>query len=168
MRLYLGFIIAGLFTGSIYGLAAMGVVLKYKTTGVFNFAYGAISMICAYAYWQFHDSWGITAWAAIPLLLVVELVIGVLFEQLFRPLAGLSAEIPIVVSLALLALLQAVAILVWKGQAKGLQPVIPRSSFHLANIVYVGYDQRRILVIALLAGAFRWWLRRHKRFGTAT
>jgi branched-chain amino acid transport system permease protein len=166
---YLGFVVAGLFTGSIYGLAAMGVVLKYKTTGVFNFAYGAIAMICAYTYWQIHDSWHLTAWIAIPvLLLVVAPVIGILFEQLFRPLAGLSAEIPIVVSLALLALLQAIAVLVWKGQAKGLQPVIPRTSFHLGNIVYVGYDQLGMLVIALLAGAMLWYLLRHTRFGTAT
>ncbi|MHB8680629.1 MAG: ABC transporter permease [Acidimicrobiales bacterium] len=169
MSAYWPFVVIGLFTGSIYGLTAMGVVLTYKTTGVFNFAYGAIAMFCGYAYWQLHDSWGISAWISIPvLLLVVAPVIGLVFEQLFRPLAGLSAEIPIVVSLAMLALLQAVAVLVWKGQAKGLQPVIPRTSFRLGHSLYVGYDQLGTLAIALLAGGFLWWLLRHTRFGTAT
>ena len=41
------FIVIGLFSGSIYALAAMGVVLTYKTVGVFNFAYGAVAMFCA-------------------------------------------------------------------------------------------------------------------------
>ncbi len=36
-------------------LAAMGMVLTYKTVGVFNFAYGAIAMFCAFTYWQLHD-----------------------------------------------------------------------------------------------------------------
>ncbi|MDQ1515201.1 MAG: hypothetical protein QOE80_1031, partial [Actinomycetota bacterium] len=35
------FVIAGLTTGSLYGLAAMGLVLTYKTSGIFNFAHGA-------------------------------------------------------------------------------------------------------------------------------
>ncbi|HUY64277.1 MAG TPA: ABC transporter permease [Acidimicrobiales bacterium] len=168
MSVYWPFIIIGLFTGSIYGLAAMGVVLTYKTTGVFNFAYGGIAMVCGYAYWQFHDVWHLTAWIAIPLLmLVVAPVIGLVFEQLFRPLAGLSAEIPIVVSLAMLALLQAVAVLFWKGTSHGLQPVIPRSTFRFGHL-YVGYDQLGTLTCALAAAAFLWWLLRHTRFGTAT
>ena len=38
----LPFIIAGLTTGSVYALAGVGLVLTYKTSGVFNFAHGAL------------------------------------------------------------------------------------------------------------------------------
>ncbi|MBV9486394.1 MAG: hypothetical protein JO246_10085, partial [Frankiaceae bacterium] len=48
----LQFIVLGLFAGSIYALASLGIVLTYKTTGVFNFAYGGIAMFCAYVFWQ--------------------------------------------------------------------------------------------------------------------
>ena len=169
MSTYWPLIVIGLFTGSIYALGAMGLVLTYKTTGVFNFAYGAVAMFCGYAYWQLHDSWGIGAWIALPvLLLVVAPLIGLVFETLFRPLAGASAEVPLVVSLALLAALQALAVIIWKGQERGLQPVIPRSSFHLASHLYVGYDQLGTLVLALLMGGGLWLLLRHTRFGTAT
>src|SRR5579883_1640809 len=113
MSAYFPFIVIGVFTGSIYGLAAMGLVLTYKTTGVFNFAYGAIAMICGFVYWQLHDSWHWSAWIALPVLLVVVApLVGVVFEALFRPLAGLSAEVPIVVSIAMLAMLQAIVIIV--------------------------------------------------------
>ena len=40
---YLPFIFSGLVTGGIYGLAGTGLVLTYKTSGVFNFAYGALA-----------------------------------------------------------------------------------------------------------------------------
>lgn len=169
MSAYWPFVVIGLFVGGIYGLGALGLVLTYKTTGVFNFAYGAIAMFCGYAYWQFHDQWGITAWFALPLLLlVVAPLIGVVFEALFRPLAGMSAEVPIVVSLALLAVLQALSVVFWKGQEQGLQPVIPRSSFRLAAHLYVGYDQLGTFAVALLMAGGLWWLLRHTRFGTAT
>lgn len=161
-------VVIGLFTGSIYGLGALGMVLTYKTTGVFNFAYGAVAMFCAYVYWQLHDSWHITAWISLPVLLVVVApVVGLVFEALFRPIAGLSAEIPLVVSLALLAFFEQAATLIWGGQAQGFQTVIPTSTFKLGSL-YVGWDQLGTLMIAILMGVGLWWLLRHTRFGTAT
>ena len=43
---------------SIFALAASGLVLTYTTTGIFNFAHGAIGMLGAFAYWQLHVDWG--------------------------------------------------------------------------------------------------------------
>ena len=48
----LPFIINGLVTGSVYGLVAMGLVLTYKTTGVFNFAHGAVATGAAYLFFE--------------------------------------------------------------------------------------------------------------------
>ena len=39
---FLPFIVIGVTTGAVYGLAGVGLVLTYKTSGIFNFAYGAI------------------------------------------------------------------------------------------------------------------------------
>ena len=48
----LPFIVIGLTAGSVYGLAGTGLVLTYKTSGVFNFAYGAIAAVAAFVfYW---------------------------------------------------------------------------------------------------------------------
>lgn len=161
-------VVIGLFTGSIYGLGALGLVLTYKTTGVFNFAFGGVAMFCAFVYWQVHDSWHWSAWISVPLLLlVVAPLIGLMFELLFRPLSGLAAEVPIVVSLALLAFAEVGATLIWGGQERGFQTIIPTSSFKVGSF-YVGWDQLGTLIIALMAGGFLWWLLRHTRFGTAT
>jgi len=163
------FIVIGVFTGSIYGLAAMGVVLTYKTTGIFNFAYGAVAMFSAFTYWQLHDSWHVTAWVALPvLLLVVAPLFGIAFEGLFRFFSGASAEIPMVATLAVLSVLQVTAVLIWGGQARQLQSIFPRSTFLLGGNLHVGWDQLATLLVSLAMGGALWFLLRHTRFGTAT
>lgn len=168
MSAYWPFIVIGIFTGGLYGLAAMGMVLTYKTVGVFNFAYGAIAMFCAFTYWQLHDQWGISAWAAMPILfLVVAPVIGVVLEALFRPLSGAAIEVVIVVSLGVLAALSAAASLIWP-QDEHLQAIFPISTFRLGSTLHVGYDQLGTLLISLSMAAVLWGLLRHTRFGTQT
>ena len=47
----LPFVVIGLTAGSVYGLAGTGLVLTYKTSGVFNFAYGAIAAVAAFVFY---------------------------------------------------------------------------------------------------------------------
>ncbi len=163
------FLVLGIFSGSVYGLAAMGVVLTYKTAGVFNFAYGAVAMFCAYTYWQLHDAWHLPAPVALPLLLlVVAPLLGLLLERLFSPLAGLSAEVQIVASLAVLAALEALAPILFGTQDRALRDIFPRSTVLVGNRLHVGEDQLAMLLITLASGAALWWLLRRTRFGTAT
>lgn len=55
----LPFIVAGLMTGSIYALAAVGLVLTYKTSGIFNFAYGALASVSAFLFYFLHVQRGL-------------------------------------------------------------------------------------------------------------
>ena len=168
MSAYWPFVVIGIFGGGLYGLAAMGMVLTYKTVGVFNFAYGAIAMFCAFTYWQLHDVWGLTAWVSMPILfLVVAPAIGVILEALFRPLSGAAIEVVIVVSLGVLAALSAAASLIWP-QDEHLQPIFPTSTFVLGSRLHVGYDQLGTLLVSLSMAALLWALLRRTRFGTST
>ena len=74
MDKFLIFTITGLSTAAIYAVAASGLVLTYTTTGIFNFAHGAIGMICAFAYWQVHFDWGWSTWLS--LVVVIGLSLG--------------------------------------------------------------------------------------------
>ena len=65
MSAYLPFIVLGLVTGSVYALAAMGLVVTYTTSGVFNFAHGAIGMIVAYAFVALREDAGVPTAAAL-------------------------------------------------------------------------------------------------------
>ena len=52
MQDFLNFTIIGVITGAIYAVAASGLVVTYTTSGIFNFAHGAIGMVMAFLYWQ--------------------------------------------------------------------------------------------------------------------
>jgi branched-subunit amino acid ABC-type transport system permease component len=73
----LPFVITGLVTGSLYGLAALGLVLTYRTSGVFNFGQGAIAAGAAFMFYTLHVTHHL-AWpvAAALTLLAFAVVVG--------------------------------------------------------------------------------------------
>ena len=54
MTSVLPFLIIGVVSGSIYGMAAVGLVLSYRTSGIFNFAHGALATLAAYVFYWLH------------------------------------------------------------------------------------------------------------------
>ena len=80
---YVPYLIFGISLGSVYGLAAMGLVLTYKTSGLFNIAQGAISAAGAYAFYELRDDAGLS-WpvAALLVLLIFGLGLGFLLERM--------------------------------------------------------------------------------------
>ena len=76
MSEFLSFTIAGIVTGSVYSVAATGLVVTYTTSGIFNIAHGAIGMVMAFLYWQLRVDWGVPAPVA---LILVVFVLAPLF-----------------------------------------------------------------------------------------
>ena len=54
MDKFLSLLVSGGVTGVIFSILAMGLVLTYATTGIFNFAHGAIAFVTAYVYYELH------------------------------------------------------------------------------------------------------------------
>jgi len=54
----LPFIVIGITTGAVYGLAGVGLVLTYKTSGIFNFAYGAVAALAVFVFYWLHTEHG--------------------------------------------------------------------------------------------------------------
>ena len=52
MTTFLALTVVGIVVGCIYALTATGLVVTYITSGIFNFAHGAVGMIAAFAYWN--------------------------------------------------------------------------------------------------------------------
>jgi branched-chain amino acid transport system permease protein len=112
---FVSFVVAGVVTGSIYAVTASGLVVTYKSTGVFNFAHGAVGMVMAYLYWQLWQGWG---WNPVLSLAVVLLVVAPLFalaveRVLMRPLYGAALSTMIVVTLGLFLVLYGLVSTVW-------------------------------------------------------
>jgi branched-chain amino acid transport system permease protein len=166
----LTYVVAGVFAGASYALASMGIVLTYKTTGVFNFAYGAVAMFCAYTFWQFRDVWGLNQWISLPLiLLVVAPVLGLILEVVFRPLAAAAVEVQIVVALGALSffvtLVQVPAL--WGGVETNLNPIFPHGHFRLDGVLIQDDGLGSLaLTVGLAVGLYL--LLQRTRLGVAT
>jgi branched-chain amino acid transport system permease protein len=112
---FVSFVVAGLVTGSIYAVTASGLVVTYKSTGVFNFAHGAVGMLMAYLYWQLWQGWG---WNPVLSLVIVLFVIAPVFalvveRLLMRPLYGAALSTMIVVTLGLFLVLYGLVATIW-------------------------------------------------------
>ena len=59
MQDFLAYTVLGICLGSVYAIAATGLVVTYSTSGVFNLAHGAVATFCALIYWQLRWDWGV-------------------------------------------------------------------------------------------------------------
>lgn len=151
MENYLPFVIIGLTTGSLYGIAALGLVLTYRTSGVFNFAQGAVGMVMAFVFYSLTVELGLPVAVAIPLVVVVGApLFGLVLDRvLLRRLAEASSTTLIVVPLGLLVALQGLAMAVWGATPRYLPSFLPTETFSIGT-VNVGYDQVIIVGIAVV------------------
>lgn len=115
MSEFFTFLIAGIVTGAIYAVTATGLVVTYNTTGVFNFAHGAVGMILAFLFWQLWQGWGLPALVALALVLLVAApLLGWAVERLMmRNIHGASTGTALVVTIGLLLFLYGLANTLW-------------------------------------------------------
>ncbi|HWJ62154.1 MAG TPA: ABC transporter permease [Acidimicrobiales bacterium] len=101
---FLTFTIIGLVTGSLYAIAASGLVVTYTTSGIFNFAQGATGMFAAFVYWKLRVDLGWPAPIALAaVLLVIAPVFGAVVEKvIIRGLWNVSEVTKLIVSVSLL------------------------------------------------------------------
>ncbi|MGQ0625099.1 MAG: branched-chain amino acid ABC transporter permease [Sporichthyaceae bacterium] len=116
MTQFLNYLVPGIADGSVYALAALGLVLTYKTSGVFNFAHGALAATAAYVFYHFNNDpqgapgvkgynldWPI---AMLLSLLIVGVLGGLLLERLATLLSSAPTVTTVVATVGLLVLLQ--------------------------------------------------------------
>ncbi|HKN37644.1 MAG TPA: branched-chain amino acid ABC transporter permease, partial [Acidimicrobiia bacterium] len=145
------FVIAGLTTGSLYGLAAMGLVLTYKTSGIFNFAHGAIAAGAAYIFYELNTRndvpWPL---AALIVMLVVAPIAGVLTERIARGLADAPPSAKIVATIGLLLMVSGTATAIFGAAAINFPQFLPVDTHGFAG-VNLGTDQMISMVVALVS-----------------
>ena len=104
MEQFLGFAIPGVPYGCTYALFAIGLVLTYQATGVFNFAFGAQAFASAYVYVYLVQNEGLPIWASfIVSVVVLAPLLGLIFNRfIFRRIPSTNFTAKIVMGIALL------------------------------------------------------------------
>jgi branched-chain amino acid transport system permease protein len=119
-------VISGLLTGVMYSLVALGFVLIYKASGVFNFAQGVMALFAALTLTGLMNEYHLPVWAAIPLTVLVMIALAYIVE--FAILRRLVNQEPIVLFMATLGLayiLEGLGDIIWGPDVKVLDIGLP-------------------------------------------
>jgi len=178
-------VFSGLVTGAIYSIMASGLVLTYTTSGIFNFAHGAVAFATAYLYYQLNTGLGVPiAPALILCAFIFAPALGLLLDRiLLRRLAkapvyarivgtiGLLVALPNLVQWLVVSLGNDVLSLGFKGNDAVTQGVpvagvafTPHHNYRIGGVV-LNSDQIAVFIVAALAAVLLWFVIRRTRVG---
>ncbi len=144
----LQFVIAGLVLGGIYAIASAGLVITYTSSGILNFAFGALAFFIARFYYYLHtqESWGIVPSAVVSIGIAAPALGVVLYAVLFRHLRLSSPLIKVVATIGLLVAIPSLAILIFGNQAIEQAPGLAPEPVHVYQFLGVPVTLDQIIV----------------------
>src|SRR4051794_17218670 len=164
---YAPFLVTGIAVGSIYGISSMGLVLTYKTSGLFNFGHGAVAAAAAYAFYDLRQLHGVP-WpvTALLVLLIIGVGGGLLMERMARGLSDVPTSSKIVGTVGLLIVLQQAAEIRYGATAVPFASFLPTQTISIGS-VNVTYGQLVVLALALGASGALYMFFSRTRLGTS-
>lgn len=160
---FLQTLLIGVLTGSIYALLGLAIVVIFKSTYVFNLAQGGLLIMGGYFFYMLASTLGLPTWAALPLLLIFGIIMGMVVERLaLRPLIGQPILAPIIVTLALLGLFQGVTMFIWGATPRNYSHAVPMGVFILGEIRLNQMLTIGAIAVAVLVILFALFFRYHK------
>jgi ABC-type branched-subunit amino acid transport system permease subunit len=187
MSSYLLFLILGLGSGATYAILGQGLVLKYRSAGVVDFAHGAVAMFIAYVFINLRSfgelelplvllphqislngGSGLNTGLAIVVSLVYAAVLGlILYVIVYRPLQSASPLTRVCASVGVMLTLQAIAVLNYSTEPVATNPIFPSAGLSVAGITFpedrLFFTGVVVVVSVALALVYRF-----SRFGLAT
>ena len=122
MTFFLEVLIGGLLSGVMYSLVALGFVLIFKASGVFNFAQGAMVFFAAATFVGLQAEYDVHFWLALPLALVAMVVLGLLIERVvLRPLVNQPQITLFMATIGLAFFIEGLAQMLWGSNPRALE-----------------------------------------------
>jgi branched-chain amino acid transport system permease protein len=145
---FLTFTVLGIVSGAVYAITATGLVVTYTTTGVFNFAHGAVAMFCAFSYWQLNQAWGWPSWICLIIVLLLEApLLAVYVEEVYmKKIFGASVVRSLMISLGMMLVLVGGAEALWGPATRYLPEYF---SGHSVTLFQVNITIHQIIIVAV-------------------
>jgi ABC-type branched-subunit amino acid transport system ATPase component/branched-subunit amino acid ABC-type transport system permease component len=165
MHQFLPFIVIGLASGAVYGLAGMGLVLTFKTSGILNFGYGAVAALNVFAFYFLNVDHGVP-WPAVAAicLLVIAPVLGLLLELLARSLANASETVKVVATVGLILIVEAIGEFWYPSNPPAFPHFLSQSTVDILS-VNVTWEQIILFLFSAVAAGVLYWFFRSVRLG---
>lgn len=149
LQLLVGQTLNGVIVGTLYGIIALGVTLTFGITGIVNFALGEFMMIGAYVAWYLVDIAGLPYPVALLPAVGVAAACGLVADQLLFRFTRNNLVNGLLVSIGLISIVEAGALLLWTATPKDMSYVLT-GALHFGGI---SLPKMKLVVFALLAAA---------------
>jgi branched-chain amino acid transport system permease protein len=157
--------VAGVALGAIYALAATGLVVTYTTSGIFNFAQGAIGMFMAFIYWQLTREVGLGELPAIVLVVgVIAPATGVFLDRFAMSRAARSSlVVQLMATVALMVFLMGLAAWIWnQNESRSIPYLFGGRGFRIGDTFVLWHRAITIGLGVVIAVGLRLFLQRSK------
>ncbi|GBD42236.1 High-affinity branched-chain amino acid transport system permease protein LivH [bacterium HR39] len=146
-------LIGGLMTGVMYALVALGFVLIFKASGVFNFAQGSMVLFAALFFVGFIDL-GVPIWLSLLLTLAVMVVLAFAVERVvLRPLVGQPAIALFMATIGITFFLDGLGQAIWGSDVRRLDVGIREEPVIVADIFINQFDLFAAVICGVLVAA---------------
>lgn len=153
MDTFLQLTLSGIMVGAVYALVAMGFVVIYKASGIFNLCLGEMLLLGAGICWMLLVPLELPAWLAIILTFVFGIFMGSILERLaIRPMIGQPVFAAIMMTIALSLFLQGASLLGWSGEIYIYPELFPDEAMQFGGVA-ISQQLVSIFIFALLAVA---------------
>ena len=155
------FIIPGLSRGLVYALIALGFVLIFKCTGIFNLAVGEMMVFGGYLCYFFSVQLGVPLWGAVVLTVIGAGVVGLITNRLFiRPLIGQPVIAMVFITLALGSIIIGTIVLLWGSATLFVPRLFPAGGISILGSTlgwnYIGFGVVSLVLLIGLLAFFRY------------
>ena len=165
-KFFLEVLVAGLLSGIMYSLVALGFVLIYKTSGVFNFAQGAQLLFAALTFVSLNER-GIPMWGAFVISLAIMVFVGILIERVvLRPLVAQTQMTLFMATIGLAYIIEGAAQLAWGTEVHSLDLGIDDIPMDVWGVFISRFDLVAATVAAVMVGLLTAFFR-YTRMGLA-
>ncbi|MCX5567546.1 MULTISPECIES: branched-chain amino acid ABC transporter permease [Alcaligenes] len=132
----LNYLINGVLTGLLYALIAMGFVVIYRASKVFNFAQGELVVFGGYMVWWSIFQMGLPLWIGLPVAFISSAIFGLLIERIFfARLVGESVFSMVMVTIGLLILIRGVVLVLFGPQVRAFPVIFPLQPLIFGDLV---------------------------------
>lgn len=153
MSFFIEVLVGGLLAGVMYSMVAIGFVLVYKASGIFNFAQGAMVLFAALTFVSLVER-GLPFWAALAATLALMIALAIVVGRVvLRPLVTRPPIVLFMATLGLSFILEGVAQWVWGAQVHQLDLGIEDKPFDVAGVFISAFDLFAAATAALLVAA---------------
>jgi branched-chain amino acid transport system permease protein len=156
MTFFIGLVAMGIMVGSIYGLVALGFVLIFKSSGVFNIAQGQLVVVGGYIYYMLFAQVGLPFYLAFLLTLVLSYFFGFIIQRLcLRPLVGQPLISVIMVTVGIFVLIEGLVRLIWGVEPHKYPTFLPTEGIYIGPM-YISWEHIfgfSLTILALIAFA---------------